>query len=306
MFSDLSSRRIVSLIALGFIFAAISALLLFSGDWGREGRSAGTNINSTDRWAWNDVIGWIDFYTSDTVLVGNSKISGYASSSVGEISLDCATPPAPTLDLCATKNYAVLNDGAGNLSGWAWNDAIGWISFCGGQNTSACPGVSPTYQVVVNGTTGEFSGYAWNDVVGWIRFNCFPDTPGTPGTPNCLASNFKLKTVWISTSTTGWLESATFDTGVAGGAQINSITWRGAPPNVRFQMAFSNATSGPWTFGWDATASISPFIAPNAPSPVDYTLGANQRYFRYRIHLYSDPAHTISSRVDDVVVNWSR
>lgn len=68
---------------------------------------------------------------------------------------------------------------SGNVSGWAWSETIGWISFnctdrgiCGTSN----------YGVNINSSTGDFSGYAWagggvdaagNPVptLGWISFN---------------------------------------------------------------------------------------------------------------------------------------
>ncbi|MCK5510224.1 hypothetical protein KAI65_01590 [Candidatus Parcubacteria bacterium] len=76
-----------------------------------------------------------------------------------------------------------------NVSGWAWNSNVGWISFnsadcdtdnngfvdtdamvlgCGGTN--ALPDTAFDYGVNINVGTGNFSGYAWNDNVGWISF----------------------------------------------------------------------------------------------------------------------------------------
>lgn len=53
-----------------------------------------------------------------------------------------------------------------NVSGWAWSDNIGWISF---NNTT--DGSSVNYGVNINNSTGLFSGYAWSDNIGWISFN---------------------------------------------------------------------------------------------------------------------------------------
>lgn len=296
-------RRALLIIVFGSIFLGAAISFFYTQDWRQyESRGAGTNIDPTasNHWAWNNVIGWIDFYpTSANIVVSNSQLSGYASSSVGEISLDCASTSIG--NRCGSSDYKVSNDGTGKLSGYAWNDAIGWISFC--NNRSHCPGSGISYHVEID-ADGDFSGYAWNDIVGWISFSC--DNDGS-----CPVSNYRVKTTWLATSSVGWLESATFDTGVDGGAQINSILWRGNQPTgtaVRFQMAFSNSSSGPWTFQWDDTdtASSSPTVGPNVALPVNYTLGANQQYFRYRIYLYSDLAHTATPRVDDVIVNWSR
>lgn len=285
---------LITICIIGFL------LLSWESGWQQTIHGGGTNISAdaSSHWAWNDAIGWIDFYSPATIIVANDKVSGYASSSVGTISLDCATTPRG--DICGSSNYEVANNGSGRLSGYAWNDSIGWISFC--NNQPECPGSGQSHQVVIDGTTGDWSGYAWNDVVGWISFNCI-------NTATCDNVDYKVVTSWTSTSSVGWLESATYDTGVTKGAQINSILWRGELPSdtsVRFQMAFSNNSSGPWNFSWDNISSTSPAIAPNVSLPVDYAAGANKRYFRYRVYLYSDIGHTATPRVDDIIINWSR
>jgi len=54
-----------------------------------------------------------------------------------------------------------VNDGAGNLSGFAWGENIGWIDF----DTSDVGGS----QVTIDG--GQFQGFAWAENVGWINMN---------------------------------------------------------------------------------------------------------------------------------------
>ncbi|KKS82844.1 MAG: protein of unknown function with transmembrane region [Candidatus Wolfebacteria bacterium GW2011_GWC1_43_10] len=138
---------------------------------GLGGGATGT-IDTFYRYAWNDEIGWIDFgYAPGNVQVQDTQLVGYAyNDDVEEISLDCATSPAG--DICVTSDYKVTRaTSTGDLAGWAWNDEIGWISFCGGQQTADCPGTI-SYKVNVNLTTGYFSGWAWNDAIGWISFNC--------------------------------------------------------------------------------------------------------------------------------------
>ncbi|MBX4198874.1 hypothetical protein KW800_01195 [Candidatus Parcubacteria bacterium] len=46
-----------------------------------------------------------------------------------------------------------------DLSGYAWSENVGWISFKG-----------PTYGVTLSNTTGLFSGHAWSENIGWISF----------------------------------------------------------------------------------------------------------------------------------------
>ncbi len=125
------------------------------------------NIDTTDKWAWGDEIGWVNFgVSSGDVTVTDSAITGYAwSENYGWIHMAPATS-------------GVVNDGSGNLSGYAWAEQLGWINFSG---------------VSINGTTGEFSGYASGDASGQISFNC-------SNTSSCGSSDFKVTTTWVSTS----------------------------------------------------------------------------------------------------------
>lgn len=52
-----------------------------------------------------------------------------------------------------------------NVSGYAWSENIGWISF---NSTSSGGGID--YGVDVDISTGDFSGYAWSENIGWISF----------------------------------------------------------------------------------------------------------------------------------------
>lgn len=263
---------------------------------------AATNISPTNHWAWNDAIGWVDFYSAQNVNVASTGLTGDASSSAGIISLDCMTH-----DACGSSSstfYQVSNqvsNGVGTLAGWAWNDIYGWVSFCGGSGTQNCPG-NITHDVTID-SGGNFQGYAWNDAIGWIDFNAGGTYP------------YEVQTLWVPTSTRGFVDSQTFDTGVASGAQLNSVVWRGLLPAgtaVGFQFATSSASSGPWNFtGPDgipnSTSSYWGYnnSSPGSSIPLDYNLYDNARYFRYRVTLFSDTAQTYSPRVDDVVVNWS-
>lgn len=290
---------------------------------------ASTNIlpdnppNDYFQWAWNDVIGWIDFYSTENINVTRSQLTGFASSSVGYIALDCATAPVPPANCTSTyPAWKVENDGDGSLSGWAWNDAIGWISF-----DSATAGSFHSYQVTID-SDGYFNGWAWNDIIGWIRFNC-----GVPGF--CFQSNYKVKTSWRVTYASGTLESAIFDTQIMGGAAPNSIMWHGEHPyrtSVQFQFASFDDFNNPAEFIGPAECFIMGLneysgglgfinkfliaealaydsdvftILPDTPLKLDLNCFSNHRYFRYKIFLYSNSRGTLSPKVDDVIINWS-
>ncbi|OGZ53573.1 MAG: hypothetical protein A3B25_00525 [Candidatus Ryanbacteria bacterium RIFCSPLOWO2_01_FULL_48_26] len=260
---------------------------------------ASTNISSstTEHWAWNDLIGWIDFYNTNSITVSSQKLTGYASSSAGDISLNCASTRIG--NVCGTSNYSVRNDGSGNLSGWGWNDQYGWISFdCHNVTSSDC--LTSNYQTWINSTNGVFNNYAWNDIVGWISFNCANHGCGF---------QYSVITSWIATTTFGYLDSTIFDTGVASGAQFNSVLWHGNQPlgtSVGLQLATSNSSSGPWLYaGSDGTSNTYYTAGADISTPLGYAMHNNFRYFRYRVTLTSNTSGTLSARVDDVVINWS-
>ncbi|MEK7554635.1 MAG: hypothetical protein AAB518_01475, partial [Patescibacteria group bacterium] len=259
-------RRFITFISIigfaGLLFFAFSISAALAS---HPSGTSNIDFNEPNHWAWNDVLGWIDFCDvvpggGDCVLpvlVSATKIAGYASSSVGFIELDCATTSETPSSICTVGNngnWFVSNNGQGGLAGYAWNDAIGWISFCGNEfggsvynsGTWACPNngseVSFSYQVVINGNTGDFSGYAWNDVAGWISFNC-----GNAGA-GC-GIGYKVNTEWRAIPpilSLANLISSTFDTCATApecGATPNSIVWQGTVPTgnpgnyVGFQIA---------------------------------------------------------------------
>ncbi|MEK7462904.1 MAG: hypothetical protein AAB621_00870 [Patescibacteria group bacterium] len=267
---------------------------------------AATNIDATNPnyYAWNDVIGWIDFYSTGNVYISGSTLIGFASSSVGYIAFDCGTSPNPPADCSTTfSNWKVTNTG-GTLTGWAWNDQIGWISFNCSNVQDPC--ISPVYGVSLSGV--EFSGWAWNDVIGWISFNC-----SNSGTNGCTTPgiDYKVKKSGGGITASAYLVSSTFDTGAASGVVYNTLLYQGSKPTgtqVGFQLAVSDSSSGPWSFsGYDGTDTT--YYTPtssNVPIALNSTLYKNKRYFRYKVFLDSDVNRTVTPRVDDVVVTWSR
>lgn len=269
---------------------------------------AATNIdtqNVGDKWGWNDVVGWINMKDANTVMVNATGVSGYASSFVGDIMFDCAITPAG--NTCATANFQTTNDGWGNLSGWAWNDALGWISMSG---TTAD---GKTYQVFVapsgDGINSYFHGWAWNDVVGWINFNCndFENLPGGAGLGVCAATNnYKTQTNAYAAASSGTLTSSIFDIGTATGI-VNSIMWKGSQPgNTKVQFEISTAATAAalanptYTLLPDARQGVAVPVARNAATGLEVE---NRRYIRYRVSLISDGG--LGPRIDDILINWS-
>lgn len=275
-----------------------------------EAEGSTSTVDSVYRWAWSDIIGWIDFY-GVSYDSGGSVFSGIASSSVGGISMNCLDTS------CASSNYKVYSAASdspdysrGDLYGYAWNDIVGWFSFncnqtgVGGANNCS----SSNYKVQMNPSTGYFSGYAWNDIVGWISFNC--SDLGVCGT-----SSYKVKMNLVSSSTSTkevWLVSSVFDTQKEKGAVPVAIVWQGTlggDTQVKFQVASSNAPNGPWNFiGADGTSSSyypsTSASQPNIPVAINSKYHYNHRYFRYKVFLTSSAS--ASPSVEDITILWKQ
>lgn len=106
-------------------------------------------------------------------------------------------------------------------------------------------------------------------------------------------------------ASSGTLESSTFDTG-SDKATYNWIKWTGTQPEntqIRFQLASSNNSSGPWNFvGPDGTGNT--FYNNGALEYINYNYHANQRYLRYRLSL--DTSSELQVPVlEDLTISYS-
>lgn len=96
-----------------------------------------------------------------------------------------STPVTSTVVTVTATSGAVISSGSFTLnvttpaitvSGYAWSNNIGWISFnC--SNSSTCGTVN--YGLTADYNTGLMSGYAWSANAGWISFNT-ADLTGCP------------------------------------------------------------------------------------------------------------------------------
>ena len=280
---------------------------------------SGTNIDTQTagyKWAWNDTIGWVNMHDSHTIVVSGDKITGWATSSVGEILFDCATTPGG--NICGNPPFVTNNDQAGHLSGWAWNDAIGWISWCGNTTTPStwstttarwvCPQPT-TYRAHIdpsgNNVDSFFFDYGWNDAVGWFDFNCANKGICNPPT----GSDFKVQTGAGSKPSSAVIVSNVYDIGSTTGI-FNTVTWKGSQPGgtkVQFQFATATTTAGtPWAdsnYGtWITVAANVPRVLTKDEIGVEVE---GRRYMRYKVSLESDTWQTASPRIDDILINWS-
>ena len=110
------------------------------------------------------------------------------------------------------------------------------------------------------------------------------------------------------------LTSSVFDSQIAGGASLNSVMFTATGiifygDLVKFQIASSNASSGPWSFvgpdGTNSTYYIPSYGGVNYVVPINPSQHNNKRYFRYKIFLETDVCRSISPRVKGVIINWA-
>ncbi|MCP6719243.1 MAG: PKD domain-containing protein [Patescibacteria group bacterium] len=144
-----------------------------------------------------------------------------------------------------------------NVSGWAWSENIGWISFnsinCDVNGNGIYEGVSegapagcPTsgpvnsYGVNIDTATGTFSGYAWSENVGWISFNESELTLCPTGT--CRAE-INLSTNEVS----GWARALNYGDGWDGWIHLRDTSYgilRNPSANELEDWAWSDVVVG--------------------------------------------------------------
>lgn len=173
-------------------FIAVSAFFVAGGIIGINSVVAADTdgvIDVSDRYAWGENSGWVDFGTTEgAVAIGDSALTGYAyGENIGWISLNCSND-----DSCGLIDYGVDNDGNGALSGYAWSENVGWIDF------------DPFNGGITIDSSGQFSGYAYGENVGWIVFSCST-------TDSCGLVDYGVNSTWIPQNArpcTSWTYSA--------------------------------------------------------------------------------------------------
>lgn len=124
--------------------------------------SAAHNVSG---WAWSSNMGWISFNSKNCDANGDGFSEGTPS----------GCPPAGT----AIGDYGVTVAFNGDMSGYAWSDNIGWISF-NAADLASCP-QTPCFPKI-NRSTGILSGWA-RACAGTVNGNCAggPRTDGWDG-----------------------------------------------------------------------------------------------------------------------------
>lgn len=219
-----------------FSFVAIVAFLAASVAPVALASETDGTIDSTNRYAWSENAGWIDFGSTDgNVHITDSALTGYAwSETMGWISLNCSNTST-----CGTVDYKVTNTSAGVLGGHGWSENVGWIQF------------APTNGGVSINSSGVFSGYAWGELVGWIVFNCSDES-------SCATVDYTITTDWRPSSarTATVTTTATATTNSGGGRGRNSPGRGGVAPQLVTGLR-------------RAATELDSMDPPSAPPPID-------------------------------------
>ena len=147
-----------------------------------------------------------------------------------------------------------------NVSGWAWSENIGWVSFnstdcdtdlntfvdvgpCGGDNTTT---PLKSYGVSVDASTGNFSGDAWSENIGWVSFNR-SETGNPPSAPFNGGSGTIANYDKTTSNVTGWARALV-------GCEVT--------PGVAV-TACASSSAGPAAGGWDGWIKLSDNSVPS-------------------------------------------
>ena len=103
-----------------------------------------------------------------------------------------------------------------NVSGFAWSENIGWISFnCRNQELSEPRCASTDYGVNIE-DDGDFTGYAWSEHIGWVDFAPSGPYPNNP--------QYSVRTDTADGQLTGWARALNYGSGWDGWIKIYSAS----------------------------------------------------------------------------------
>lgn len=137
-----------------------------------------------------------------------------------------------------------------NVSGWAWSENIGWVSF---NSSDSGAGGGADYGVNIDESTGVMSGYAWSENIGWISFNA-ADLASCPSG----ACEAKVDTACAggNCEVSGWARVL-----ANGGGWTGFVSLRGADYGVYIDPATKDFHGWAWSdmvLGWLSFNSANP------------------------------------------------
>lgn len=156
--------------------------------------------------------------------------------------------------IALNNKSAVEAQSTSSITGYAWSDTIGWLSFNGSG-----------YGLSVN-SSGVISGYAWSDNIGWVSANS-SDLSGCPSSP-CTA------TIDSGGNFEGWFRAIEGGTAQSGGWDgFISLSGSGYGPERQSGGDISGYAWGSDVVGWlnFAYASTDYLAEPTADLKVRIT-----------------------------------
>ena len=153
-------------------------------------------------------------------------------------------------------------------------------------------------------TINKAAGYNLDGYIQAIVANC-SNIYALTGNTNEEFIIFSTEETDCGYANSGTLESSTFDTGLEQ-VVYNWIAWSGIQPantEIRFQLASSASSSGPWNFaGPDGSGST--YYTNAAQDFINYQHHLNQRYFRYKLFLSSSSSLDVPL-LEKVTISYS-
>ncbi len=128
-----------------------------------------------------------------------------------------------------------------NVSGWAWSENIGWISF-----NNLTGGGAIDYGVNIESAVDGISnltGYAWSENIGWISFN--------PVIPAGFSPTYSARLNIVTAEFSGWARALAY-----GDNWDGWILMRGTTPDYGVWLDAANELRG-WAWGSDVVGWIS-------------------------------------------------
>jgi len=206
-------------------------------------------------------IGWVS--SNPAVLSINASSGSFTASSVGT-----ATVTASSGSVTGNTPITVRSVTTLAVTGWAWSENIGWISFnsancdinknnfidvsCGGNDITT-PVVK--YGVSVQSTAPyAFFGVAWSPNIGWISFERF-DTDTPPKAPDYNPDVARLSSLSAGAEVSGWARALSYGGGWDGWIKMKKdASDAGADYNVHL---VNSVDFGGWAWGSDVVGWIS-------------------------------------------------
>ncbi len=147
---------------------------------------ADSNINDTDKFAWGENVGYLNFRdangTTQGVQVFTDHLQGYIwGENIGWINVGNGSGPYANTD---GTDFGVNIDMSGNLTGYAWGENVGWINFDGGAMAT------PAQPARIDQVDSRFRGYAWGENIGWLNLDDSGTFVGVDSTMNLCVADF--------------------------------------------------------------------------------------------------------------------